>query len=133
VHANAPLTPQGRLRMCHRIEAGYDIGEVVRFMLVSRQTASKWWNRYQCDGEAGLVDRRSTPHRSPARISLRRERRIIGLRVSRRWGPEQIAAHLGMNPSTVWRGVETLRDFAAASPRSGHGRTGPTLREGHLR
>jgi len=114
VHANAPLTPEGRLRMCRRIEAGYDISEVARFMSISRQTASKWWNRYQCDGAAGLVDRRSVPHLSPCRVSVRRERRIIGLRLNRRWGPEQIAGHLGMNPSTVWRvlkryGISQLR------------------------
>lgn len=103
MHANAPLTVEGRLRMCKRIQAGHDIGEVAGFMSVSRQTASKWWNRYQSDGEAGLVDRRSTPHSCPSRLPQKRERRIIGLRVNRRWGPERIAGHLGLNPSTVWR------------------------------
>ena len=114
MHANAPFSPEGRLRMCRRIEAGHDIGEVARFMLVSRQTASKWWNRYLQDGEAGLVDRRSTPQTCPTRLSVRTERRIIGLRVNRRWGPERIAGHLGLNPSTVWRvlkryGISKLR------------------------
>lgn len=123
MHANAPLTPEGRLRMCRRIEAGHGIGEVARFMSVSRQTASKWWNRYQIDGEAGLVDRRSVPRRCPTRLPQRRERRIVGLRVNRRWGPERIAAHLGMNTSTVWRvlsryGISRLRhlDPALAEP-----------------
>jgi len=32
---------------------------------------------------------------------VRRERRIIGLRVSRRWGPARIGYRLGMHPSTV--------------------------------
>lgn len=116
MHANAPLTPEGRLRMCKRIEAGYDITEVARFMSISRQTASKWWNRYLSEGEAGLVDRRSVPRRCPTRISVRRERRIIGLRVNRRWGPVRIAAHLRMHPSTVWRvlsryGISQLRSL----------------------
>lgn len=116
MHANAPLTREGRLRMCKRIEAGHNIGEVARFMAISRQTASKWWNRYQTGGEAGLVDRRSRPHSCPNRLSCKRERRIIGLRVNRRWGPQRIGGHLGLNPSTVWRvlcryGISRLRDL----------------------
>jgi transposase InsO family protein len=114
VHANAPLTPEGRLRMCRRIEAGHDITQVARFMGISRPTASKWWNRYLEEGEAGLVDRRSVPHTCPTRLSVRQERRIIGLRINRRWGPERIAGHLGLHSSTVWRvlkryGISKLR------------------------
>ena len=37
------------------------------------------------------------PRRTPSRI----ERRVIGLRVSRRWGPARIGYHLGLNPATV--------------------------------
>jgi transposase InsO family protein len=48
-----------------------------------------------------MVDRSSRPRRSPHQLGRRAERRIIGLRVSRRWGPARIAYHLGLNPSTV--------------------------------
>lgn len=65
--------------MCKKIEAGHSIGELARFTAISRQTASKWWNRYQTDGESGLGDRRSRPHSCPNRLSQGRERRIIGL------------------------------------------------------
>ncbi len=114
MHASAPLTREGRLRMCERIEAGHDVAEVARFMTISRQPASKWRNRYQTGGEAALVDRRSVPHSCPNRLSRKRERRIIGLRVNRRWGPELIGGHLGLHPSTVWRvlhryGISRLR------------------------
>lgn len=48
-----------------------------------------------------MVDRSSRPHRSPHRTARRTERRIIGLRVTRRWGPHRIAYHLGLPRSTV--------------------------------
>jgi hypothetical protein len=50
-----------------------------------------------------MADRSSRPRRSPGRLSRQVERRIIGLRVSRRLGPARIAWQLGLNPSTVHR------------------------------
>lgn len=66
-HRNVPLTPTGRLRLCQRIEAGFPVAHVAEHFNVSRPTAYKWWRRYQVDGEAGLHDRSSRPHRCPAR------------------------------------------------------------------
>jgi transposase InsO family protein len=108
--------------MCQRIEKGRPMAHVAAEMGISRQTASKWWNRY-CDvGEAGLVDRRSIPRRTPGRLDQRTERRIIGLRVNRRWGPAMIAGHLHLVASTVWRvlkrfGISRLRDLDPPSGR----------------
>lgn len=48
-----------------------------------------------------MADRSSRPHRSPNRTCTRTERRIIKIRVTRRWGPARIAYLLGMNISTV--------------------------------
>lgn len=48
-----------------------------------------------------MVDRSSRPHCSPNRTATRIERRIIGVRVTRRWGPARIAYLLGLNVSTV--------------------------------
>jgi transposase InsO family protein len=48
-----------------------------------------------------MADRSSRPHHSPARTPQRTERRIIQLRVTRRWGPSRIAWRLGLAPSTV--------------------------------
>ena len=50
-----------------------------------------------------MDDRSSRPHRSPRRTPQRQERRIINLRVARRWGPARIGFHLGLHPSTVHR------------------------------
>ena len=48
-----------------------------------------------------MVDRSSRPKRCPHQLSQRTERRIVGLRVTHRWGPARIAYHLRLNPSTV--------------------------------
>lgn len=123
MHANAPLTPSGRLILCERIASGRPISHVAREMGISRQRASVWWHRYLEAGEDGLVDRRSTPH-TPAVNGLpqRTVRRIISLRVNRRWGPARIAGHLRLVASTVWRildryGLSRLRHLDPSSGR----------------
>jgi transposase len=70
---------------------------------VSVNTARRWAQRYRTYGPAGMVDRSSRPLTSPHQLPRRREHRIVGLRVSRRWGPARIAFHLGLHPSTVGR------------------------------
>jgi len=50
-----------------------------------------------------MADLSSRPHRSPRRTPTRVERRIIKVRVIRRWGPARIGYLLGVHPSTVHR------------------------------
>ena len=50
---------------------------------------------------AAMFDRASCPHRSPNRLPVRPERRIVKLRFTRRWGPHHIAAYLHLARSTV--------------------------------
>jgi transposase-like protein len=87
VHRNAPMTPEGRLWLCLRIDSGWTISATAEAMHVSRQTASKWWNRYLAEGEAGLADRSSRPTRCPHRTRRKVEQRILGLRRRRSSGP----------------------------------------------
>ena len=60
-HANARLTPAGRLILVGRIAAQprRPIAHIAHEMGISRTTAYRWWGRYQQLGEAGLVDRPS--------------------------------------------------------------------------
>jgi transposase-like protein len=114
MHRNAPLTPEGRLRLCHRIASGWSVAAAAESMNVSRQTAHKWWGRYRHEGCAGLVDRSSRPHHSPMRTKRHLERQILGLRTQRKLGPARIAGILGIPGSTVHRvlvryGVNRLR------------------------
>ena len=48
-----------------------------------------------------MVDKSSRPKHCPHQLPQRTERRIVGLRVTKRWGPARIAYHLHLNPSTV--------------------------------
>jgi transposase InsO family protein len=89
---------------------------------VSASTAARWAGRYRDEGEAGMADRSSRPHRSPNRTPTRKERRIIGVRVTRRWGPARIGYLLGIHPSTVHRvltryGIAKLRWLDRATGR----------------
>ena len=56
-HANARLTPAGRLLMVRRVEAGMPQAHVARQMGLSPGTVAKWWRRWCELGEAGLADR----------------------------------------------------------------------------
>jgi transposase InsO family protein len=96
------LSETGRLRLARCIvEDGWTLRRAAERFQVSVTTASRWAGRYRDEGEAGMVDRSSRPHRSPNQTPRRIERRIIGVRVTRRWGPARIAYLLGLNVSTV--------------------------------
>jgi transposase InsO family protein len=56
-----------------------------------------------------MADRSSRPHHSPGRTPTRTERRIIKVRVLRRWGPARIGYLLGLHPSTVHRVLTRYR------------------------
>lgn len=103
MHRNAPLTPEGRLRLCRRIESGWPVAHAAASMGISRDRAYVWWRRYRADGVAGLVDRSSRPRRSPARTRPAVERRIVALRRRRGLGPARIAGIVGVPASTVHR------------------------------
>ena len=63
-HANARLTPTGRLLMVQRIEAGTPQAHVAEQMGLSRATVAKWWKRWVAEGRAGSV---AAAHRRRAR------------------------------------------------------------------
>jgi transposase-like protein len=50
VHANARLTPIGRLTLCLRIEHGRPVAHVAPEMGISRATGYKWWKRFREEG-----------------------------------------------------------------------------------
>ena len=102
-HANARLTPAGRLLMVRRVEAGMPQAHVASQMGLSRGTVAKWWHRYRAEGEPGLADRSSRPHRSPRRTDPKVEERVCRLRRSTRRGPVYLAARTGVPQATVWR------------------------------
>ncbi|MGW4944524.1 IS481 family transposase, partial [Actinoplanes sp. NPDC004185] len=109
-HRNAPLTETGRLRLARCVvDDGWPLRRAAERFQVSTTTAKRWADRYCSHGPAGMTDRSSRPHHSPARTPARTERRIIKVRVQRRWGPARIAYLLGLNPATVHRVLTRYR------------------------
>jgi transposase InsO family protein len=131
-HRNAPLTPQGRLLLCRRIEHGTPIAHVAAAMGISRRCASKWWHRYLELGVDGLHDRSSRPRSSPTRLTVRVEEKICRHRRAERVGPDRLAIHLALPASTIYRvlvrhDLNRLRhmDRATAAPIRRYERTRP--------
>jgi transposase InsO family protein len=101
-HANAALTPRARLRLARLIvDLGWSPARAAERYDVSWRTATKWAARYRAEGEAGMSDRSSRPHRQPTRTPAPIVRKIMHLRRKRRWGPVPIADQLGLAASTV--------------------------------
>ncbi len=82
------------------IEDERGVTEAAEAAGVSVRCARKWVGRYRLEGDAGLRDRSSAPHRIPHRIGRQRVEVIAALRRVRFTGPE-IAEVLDMPLSTV--------------------------------
>jgi transposase InsO family protein len=101
LHGNAALSVKKRLLVCRRVvEQRWTLTKAAAAAEVSVRTARKWVRRYLADGEAGLLDRSSTPHHQPTRTGEGRVQAIAALRRLRMTGG-QIAEVLGMPLSTV--------------------------------
>jgi hypothetical protein len=108
-HANACLTPRGRLKLARCVvEGGWPLRRAAERFQVSVPTAKRWADRYRESGPAGMVDRSSRPHCSPNRTHRRVEKKIKHLRTKKQLGPAQIASRLGMHASTVHRVIVRL-------------------------
>jgi transposase InsO family protein len=101
LHANAALSLKGRRELCRGVvERERTLAQAAEAAGVSVRCARKWVGRYRAEGEVGLRDRSSAPHRIPHRTSEQRVEAIAALRRLRFTGPE-IAEVLGMALSTV--------------------------------
>lgn len=133
-HRNAPLTPEGRRRLCERVDAGRPICHVAAEAGIARQTLGRWYARWCAEGEAGLEDRSSRPLTSPNRTTPEVEARVVALRREHKVGPVQLVGKLAeenitLPASTIYRilvrhGVSRLRDLDV---------TGEDLREPVIR
>jgi len=120
-HRNAPLTPEGRLRLCQRVDSGRPICHVAAEAGIARQTLAKWHARWREGGFAGLQDRSSRPLRSPRQTDRQVEDLVEYLRRNLKLGPVMLAAKLAdfgitAHASTVHRvlvrrGVSRLADL----------------------
>jgi transposase InsO family protein len=109
-HANAALTPRHRLTLARLIvEDGWPVSHAAAAFQVSWPTANRWAQRYRRAGAAGMTDRSSRPHRSPRRTPAPVVRQIVHLRWKQRLGPVEIAARVGVAPSTAHQVLRRCR------------------------
>jgi transposase InsO family protein len=129
VHANARLTPRGRLALAECVvDDGWPLRRAAERFQVSVATAARWAARYR-DRDPGrpvveaMADRPCRPRHCPKQIRRPLVRKIVHLRDKRGWGPAQIGHRLGMHPSTVHRvlrreGKPRLADVDLATRRA---------------
>ncbi len=79
------------------------VAHVARAMGVSRQCAHRWVGRFDAEGDAGLIDRSSRPHRMPTRTSPEIEHIVLQARREHRRGPDWLGPELGVPARTVSR------------------------------
>jgi transposase len=114
LHANAALSWSGRRLLVERVLVqGWTLTAAAAAAGVSVRCARKWVRRFLCEGESGLADRSSAPHRVANRTPDARVAVIVGLRQLRMTAAE-IAETLAMPLSTV----------SAVLKRQGIGRLG---------
>lgn len=116
-HPNARRTPAGRAEVFLAVEAGATVVAACLMFRVSRRWYYRWLPRWQAARGDGLHDRSSRPLRSPQRLSLQAEALISGLRSTTGWGPDRIAAVLGLARSSVHRAIRRLGLSAARAQR----------------
>ena len=102
LHANAALTPRQRLRLARLVvEEGWPKSRAAEFFGVAWTTADRWAERYRTQGAAGMADRSSRPRWTPGKTDPATTKRIVSLRLRKRWGAVRLAAETGVAPSTA--------------------------------
>ena len=103
-HRNARLTLHGRRLLVQRVRGqGMPVAHVAKAMGVSRQCAHRWVNRFDAEGDAGLANRSSRPHRTPTRASVEVEAQVLAARDEHRRGQDWLGPELGIPARTVSR------------------------------
>lgn len=102
-HANARLTVRGRLLIVERAMAGWKQAHIAAAMGVSRRCVKRWLDRYHEEGQAGLLDRSSRPHRVANRTPDARAAEVVVLRTTERLGRDELAVRTGVPARTVSR------------------------------
>ena len=121
IHKNARLTPASRAELVRRVlvERRSPMS-VATDMGVSLRTVAKWVARYRAEGESGLIDRSSRPHRLRRPTPPATVERIEALR-RQRWTGKRIAIAAGLSTATVSRvlrrlGISKLKALEPAEP-----------------
>jgi transposase InsO family protein len=116
-HPRAKLTPAGRLLLVERVLLyGWSAAQTAEAIGVSRATVYKWLGRYKSEGEAGLKDRVSRPHRLARSLPAETVQQVLAERRRLRLGPHQLGPRVGLARSTTYgilrrHGLSRLSDL----------------------
>ena len=102
-HGSARLTVHGRRLIVQRHQAGWPKAHIAAARGISRKCVTTWVERYDLEGEAGLVTRSSRPHTMPNRTSDEVEAKVLAARVEHREGPDVLGPRVGVPARTVSR------------------------------
>jgi transposase InsO family protein len=127
-HKNARTTFAGRKLLIERIGV-MGLMPAAEAAGISRRTARKWRQRFEAEGEAGLMDRSSRPHKTRSTIEEERHARIERLR-RERMPMRQIARVVGRSVATISRvlnalGLSSLKSLEPAPPIVRYERSAP--------
>jgi transposase InsO family protein len=120
IHKNARLTPHGRARIVELAASGQTPKVIAATAGVCPRTVRKWVERFRREGQAGLQDRSSRPHRlhrpTPGTIVAQ-----VEVLRRQRWTGQQIAREVKVSPATVSRilqrlGLNKLKSLEPAEP-----------------
>ena len=121
IHKNAELSFRSReVLVQHVVERALTLKAAAAAFSVTVKTANKWVQRYRAQGQAGLYDRSSRPHRSPRRLPNTVIEHVIYLRRHHTPG-YQIARRTAISPASISRilrraGLSRWRDLHPAPP-----------------
>ena len=109
MHANAPLSPTGRLRVARCVvEDGWTVRTAAERYGCSHTTVARWARRYR-DRPGGvdplqvMQDRSSRPRTCPHQTAPSREADLLRLRREKGWGPARLGPAIGTAASTAHR------------------------------
>ena len=117
-HINARTTPYARARMVARREAGVPVAEIASAFGISERTVFKWLARFSAEGEAGLLNRSSRPHRAPRAVAPPLREAALLMRRAFGMTGEAIAEALRLARSSVarWLAAAGLSRLARLGP-----------------
>src|SRR4051812_47998516 len=102
-HGSARLTVHGRRLIVQRHQSGWKQAHIAAAMGVSRKCVKTWIDRYDSEGEGGLLTRPSRPHSMPTKTSEEIEQKVLAARAEHRQGPDVLGPKLGVPARTVAR------------------------------
>lgn len=120
LHSSAKSCPASRALFVRRVHSGMTVRHASEMAGFSERTGHKWLGRFHAEGEAGLRDRSSQPHRLARSHELGLIVEAVGRR-RRGHAAVRIAGDLGVPRSTVgfWlrkAGISRWRDLEAKEP-----------------